>query len=84
MHKEAHQVIIFLHLEFIEVSFTQNLYTVANPPMNTSCVKEEHSLPLPPAIQLQLNKPAPVTIPVNITVKGEDTQCKLFACSISL
>ena len=71
-------------LGFIEVSFTQNLYVVPNPPMNSSCVGEEYSPPLPPAIQLQLNKPASVTIPVNITVKGEDTQCKLFSCSISL
>ena len=65
-------------LGFIEVSFTQNLYTIPNPPMNSSCVREEHSLPLPSPIQLKLNKPAPVTIPVNITVEGEDTQCKLF------
>ena len=62
---------------FIEVAFTQSVYIVPNAPINDSCVREEHSLPLPPAIQLQLNKPASVVIPINVTVKGEDTQCKL-------
>ena len=66
-----------LPIGFIEVSFTQTLYTVPNASVNGSCVRDEHSLPLPPAIQLQLNKPAPVVITVNVTVKGEDTQCKL-------
>ena len=47
-----------------------------NVPINSSCVRE-HSLPLPPAIQLQFNKPASVEVSVNITVKGEDMQCKL-------
>ena len=45
---------------------------------NSSCVRDEHSLPLPPAVQLQLNKPASVVITVNLTVKGEDTKCRLY------
>ena len=66
-----------LSLGFIEVAFTQDFYVIPNAPINDSCEREEHSLPLPAAIQLQLNKPASVVIAVNVTVKGEDTQCKL-------
>ena len=68
---------------FIEVAFTQSVYVVPNAPINDSCISEEHSLPLPPAVQLQLNKPSSVVITVNVTVKGEDTQCKLCVGIIS-
>ena len=69
---------------FIEVAFTESSYTVPNASVNGSCVRDEHSLPLPPAVQLQLNKPATVVITVNVTVKGEDTQCKLCVCTASI
>ena len=45
--------------------------------MNYSCVREKHSFLLPSAVQLQLDKPAPVVLTVNVTVKGKDFQCKL-------
>ena len=81
-HLCMHVIIIELtfspHLEFIEVAFTQSVYLVPNAPINDSCVSEEHSLPLPPAIQLQLNKPSSVVITVNVTVKGENTYCKFY------
>ena len=70
----------FLPVEFIAVAFTKSSYAVPNASVNGSCVRDEHSLPLPPAVQLQLNKPAPVAITVNVTVKGDDTQCKLCVC----
>ena len=63
------------------MAFTNSAYTVPNVSVNGLCVKDEHSLPLPPAVQLRLNKPAPVAITVNVTVKGEDTQCKLCVCT---
>ena len=66
-----------MSLGFIEVAFTQSLYTISNAPVNGSCVRDEHSLPLTAAVQLQLNKPAPVVITVNVTIKGEDTKCRL-------
>ena len=68
---------LLFYLGFIEVAFTDSRYTVPNTSENGSCARDEHSLPLPPAVQLQLNKPAPVVITVNVTVKGEDTKCKL-------
>ena len=74
-------LILYVTLGFIEVAFTNSMYTVPNGSENGSCVRDEHSLPLPPAVQLQLNKPAPVAITVNVTVKGEDTQCKLYICT---
>ena len=52
------------------------MYTIPRAPVNDSCVREAHSLQLPPPVQLQLNKPASVELTVNVTVKGEDTQCK--------
>ena len=64
-------------LGFIEVAFTDSRYTVPNVSKNSSCARDEDSLPLPPAVQLQLNKPASVVITVNVTIKGEDTKCRL-------
>ena len=52
------------------------MYTIPRAAVNDSCVRETHSLPLLRAVQLQLNKPVPVELTVNVTVKGEDTQCK--------
>ena len=77
-------VCFFLSLGFIEVAFTNSMYIIPNAPENSSCARDEHSLPLPPAVQLQLNKPAPVAITVNVTVKGEDTKCRLCPCIVSL
>ena len=70
-------VYFFLIPGFIEVAFTQSLYTVPNASLNGSCVREDHSLPLPPSIQLQLNKPTSVVVTINVTVKEEDTICEL-------
>jgi len=67
-----------LPIGFIEVAFTQNLYSIPNAPENTSCVTKENSLPLLPPVQLKLDKPASVEVSVNVTVKGEDLQCELF------
>ena len=55
----------------IEVSFTQNEYTIPNPPMSNSCVIQNDSLPLPSLIMLQLDKPASANITVTIVVKQQ-------------
>lgn len=56
------------------MNFTKDVYIIPNKPTTNSCIEHEDSLPLPPAVQIQLNKPASVAISLMVTVKEWGTQ----------
>jgi len=60
----------------IKINFSQDEYTIPNPPISDPCIIQNDSLPLPSLIMLQLDKPASVNVTVNIVVKQKDKQSK--------
>ena len=58
------------------MNFTKVAYVIPNKAITNSCVEHENGLSLPPPIQLQLSKPASVTISLVITIEEQGTQSK--------
>jgi len=62
----------------IKINFTQDEYIIPNPPMSNFCMTQNDSLPVPPFIMLQLDKPASAKVNITIAVKEQGQQSKRY------